>query len=573
MTRSRRLRTWSWLRVAQGAAAVIIVGLFWINFAPPRMGGDSIYVVTSGISMEPLFHTGDLAVLRPASSYHVGEIVGYKAPVIGIVLHRIIGEVDGHFLMKGDNNNFVDTYHPTPSDVVGRLWLHVPKIGRLINTQRNREASVGVGALAMMGVMGVPIERKRRRRRKDLRRSDDSTGATSGPRMSPPRSNGGGVVTGVLGLPGQVVASVALVVVLAALALGAISFTRSTMAVTSDHLAYQQVGGWTYSAPAKGNVYANGAVTTGQPIFLTVAPLVKFGFDYKFNSLQPVNLRGRAGLTAVLSSSDGWTHTIALGPTKTFLGTGVIVTGVFNLSSIENYLANVQAQIGQTSGTVVTYTLTVQPNVNVTGVLAGSTLQSVSFNPPLTFSLLSNQAQLTYSQPGSSITLAQALHPNVPGAVIVSHNTAATLSFFGLHPSVTASRRLALWALLASVLTLTILGFLLSKARQFAETARIAARYGALLVAVQRPDALGSVGTTRVATLEDLVKIAQFQGRLILHCESEVGRDYFVRDQTTTYLYSVPDSGAGVPAVLGDAPAASLIGAAHDVESSTKDGE
>lgn len=166
-------RTWTWTRVALSAIALVAAGVFWINFAPTRLGGDSIYVVTSGISMEPRFHTGDLAVLRPAGSYQIGEIVGYKSPRIGIVLHRIIGEKRGQFLMKGDNNNFVDEYHPAPSDVVGRLWLHVPKVGRLINSQRTRDTTLAVAIAAVGGIVVVPTARERRLRRKIIRRGDN----------------------------------------------------------------------------------------------------------------------------------------------------------------------------------------------------------------------------------------------------------------------------------------------------------------------------------------------------------------------------------------------------------------
>ena len=50
-------------------------------------------MVTDGISMEPLYHTGDLVVIAPASSYHVGEIVAYHGDLDGhmVVLHRIVG--------------------------------------------------------------------------------------------------------------------------------------------------------------------------------------------------------------------------------------------------------------------------------------------------------------------------------------------------------------------------------------------------------------------------------------------------------------------------------------------------
>jgi hypothetical protein len=48
-----------------------------------------------------------------------------------------------------------------------------------------------------------------------------------------------------------------------------------------------------------------------------------------------------------------------------------------------------------------------------------------------------------------------------------------------------------------------------------------------------------------VANVEDLVKIAEHEGRMILHCERESGRDYFVQDQSLTYLYSVRDHPPG----------------------------
>jgi hypothetical protein len=129
--------------------------------------------------------------------------------------------------------------------------------------------------------------------------------------------------------------------------------------------------------------------------------------------------------------------------------------------------------------------------------------------------------------------------------VSVPRTTSAKLSFIGLNPSVSASRQVAAWVLLACVLALLGLGILLRKASRAAEADRIEARYGPILVAVERPEALGEAGSVRVANIEDLVKIAQHQGRLILHCEGESGRDYFVRDQTLTYLYSVRDQPSG----------------------------
>ncbi|NNN02262.1 MAG: signal peptidase I [Acidimicrobiaceae bacterium] len=534
--------------MALGASAVVVLGLFWINFAPPRLGGDSVYVVTSGISMEPRFHTGDLAILRPASSYRVGEIVGYRSPVLGIVMHRIIGESNGHFFMKGDNNNFVDTYHPTPSDVVGRLWLHVPKIGRLINNRQDRLASVAVATVAMAGVVGVPAERERRRRQKSRRRSEESPSGNGGHVPPPPHAGDNGLVAAVLGAPGQIAASVIIVIALAALTLAAFSFSRSTTTVTPQHLQYQQVGTWSYHAVTKGDVYANGVARTGQPLYFAVAPVATVNFFYKFNSVLPTNLTGRAGLTAVLSSSDGWSHSFKLGPTIPIAGTSAKLSGTLNLPTIENYLSTFKAQTNQSLGSgVSTYTLSLEPSVHVSGSLGGTSLQPGEFSPPLSFSLLANEAQLNYGQPGSTTTLAQLIQPTSTNSVSVDHTSSAHLSFLGLRPSVSGARNVALWILLACLLALLALGLLLRKAYRTGETERIEARYGSMLVGVERPESLGGVGTMRMANFDDLVKVAQHQGRLILHCDGESGRDYFVRDQSLTYLYSVHEEPKAVP--------------------------
>ena len=109
------------------------------------------YVVTNGISMEPLYHTGDLVVFARASSYHVGEIVAYHGDLDGhlVVLHRIVGgNGSSGFLMKGDNNHRLDPVHPTASQVIGRAILHIPKVGIFMHLARGAgTARIGASSL------------------------------------------------------------------------------------------------------------------------------------------------------------------------------------------------------------------------------------------------------------------------------------------------------------------------------------------------------------------------------------------------------------------------------------------
>jgi hypothetical protein len=490
--------------------------------------------------MEPRFHTGDLAILRPTGTYQIGEIVGYKSPQFGIVLHRIIGEVNGHFLMKGDNNNFVDTYHPRPGDIVGRLWLHVPKIGSLISSKKDREIGVTMMAVAMAGGIVAPAERDRRRRRRTLRRSDDvGVGATSG---SPSQTRDGGA-HGILGTTGQIIASIVAIFALGALTLGAFAYTRATSVKTSNFLPYQQTGVWSYDAPARGSVYVNNVATTGQPLYSALAPLVQIKFGYRLTSALPTTLHGDAGFSAVLSSSDGWSHPLTMGTTTPFTGTSVQISDTLNLLDIRNFIASVATQTGQGAGSSLTYSLTIEPDIHSVGSMAGKAFRPPDFSPPLSFSIFGNEAQLNLGVGGSSQTLTQLTHPSVNGAFSVTQDAVAHLSLLGLRLSVTTARRIALLVLLVCLLAFAVLLALLRRAYLAPETQRIAARFGSLLVSVRRPDDMELMGNAiTMDSIEDLAKIAIHQGRMILYCPGEMGRLYFVRDQTSTYLYCAPDA-------------------------------
>ncbi len=61
---------------------------------------------------------------------------------------------------------------------------------------------------------------------------------------------------------------------------------------------------------------------------------------------------------------------------------------------------------------------------------------------------------------------------------------------------------------------------------------------GALLVGAERPPGLGGGETLRLGDIRDLVRVAERTGHMIVHCAADGGRDYFVREDATTYLYT-----------------------------------
>jgi signal peptidase I len=143
-----------------------LLGL-WIFFAPTQMGGSSVYSVTSGVSMQPLLVRNDLALVRIETSYHVGDVVLYHSTILDKpVLHRIIAIQNGDYFFKGDNNNFVDPGYATRSELVGKLWIHVPAAGAAISwldEPFHAALLAGVATLVVL-LSGGTLSRKRRRR-------------------------------------------------------------------------------------------------------------------------------------------------------------------------------------------------------------------------------------------------------------------------------------------------------------------------------------------------------------------------------------------------------------------------
>jgi signal peptidase I len=156
------------------AKALIGVGLFvlWaVTFRPQILGGPATYLVVRGTSMLPLYETGDLVIARPAPAYGTGDVVGYRVPAgeIGagrIVLHRIVGgDASAGFVMKGDNNEAADPWHPLPADIVGERWIVVPSIGRAIDWLHQpvvlAALASSVAVALIIGRSPTPSSRKR----------------------------------------------------------------------------------------------------------------------------------------------------------------------------------------------------------------------------------------------------------------------------------------------------------------------------------------------------------------------------------------------------------------------------
>ena len=216
-------------------ALLIVAGVIGALLAGAIATGLISVVVTSGVSMNPVYYQGDLVVVARADSYQVGEIVGYSIPGKNFVaLHRITGEDADGFVMKGDNNQSIDPYHPNSSQIVGHAVLHIPQVGRWFQILTSPVA-LAVAAFALTVFGGTTIRTRRRKKRAAMA-------------QRAPRPNS--VTQSVLAMPRnlQIAVAVAGVAGLLGVVLAAVAWTRSSEQIASSSSKESRQMNFSYTA-------------------------------------------------------------------------------------------------------------------------------------------------------------------------------------------------------------------------------------------------------------------------------------------------------------------------------------
>jgi signal peptidase I len=502
-----------------------VLGCLWFFFAPVALGGSTTYVVTNGVSMEPRFHTGDLALVRSRSSYHVGEIVAYHNNMLDtVVLHRIVGREGARYLFKGDNNNFVDFEHPTRSQLIGALWLHVPGAGARLQSIRSPALEGLLVAVGILLFAGAAFTQRQRRRRRHRRTGDSGEHGADHLARRPAEA-----IVSVLAL--------GFIALLPFAALALLAFTRPPTARLPFHVPYEQSGTFSYSATATpGPAYPDNRAVTGDPLFTHVLNAVDLRFGYVFSAAAKHSLAGEVSLSATLTSTSGWHSTLQLGPPTYFRGDHALVTTTLELDPLLALMRSVQ----DTTRVGGSYTLSLVPHVSASGSLDLLPLHT-TFSPTLQFSLSEFEAQPTVAAGDSTATgssTASQFTPSVSSSATGKRYQPIFLSFKLARVSVATARTIALSAI--AVIVCALLATLtLVRPRQQDEAASILARYGRLIISVAHVWQLPGVAVIDVADMDALVRIAEHYDRTILHETGEREDAFWVTDESGQFRYTV----------------------------------
>ncbi|HWI71131.1 MAG TPA: signal peptidase I [Baekduia sp.] len=500
---------------------VLLLAVAWLFAGPAQLGGKTTYVATHGISMEPRFHTGDLALVRPAADYRVGDVVAYRSAALHrVVLHRIIGRDGPRYVFQGDNNDFVDPIHPERDELIGKLWVRVPRGGAILSLLHTPiVAALLCGAVAMLVVW--PARRRRRRR------GDRHRGAPAVSRSATP--NAQMLLTGCAALAA------------ACLVLGVVAWMRSASHPVAAKVAYTQKVRFSYRADAPaGAVYPDGTVRTGDPIFVRLVRQVRVKVAYRFASAAPSELTGTQEIALRLSSPSGWSRTIPLQGSTPFRGTAGSAWIVLDLDRLQALIHRVETLTGAPAGAA--FTVDVLPRVHVKGTLAGQTLDD-RFAPALTFQLDPLQLRTgagsgstAASAAARSGALPVAFTPSEAGSVAAIAHTPSRLSVGRLGLRVSTARWVALLGLLLAGVV-ALLTTARERRRPTDLSAQIHARYKHLIVPVSSIVLSPDQPIVDVMTIEALAQVAERCERVILHHHRIGAETYLVDDEGTLYRY------------------------------------
>lgn len=97
----------------------------------PSIFGYSSAIVVSG-SMHPYIETNDMIIIKSQPEYNINDVVAFQTEK-SIVTHRLIDKKEDGFVSKGDANNTEDTNLVKPENIVGKVILIIPKMGKAVS--------------------------------------------------------------------------------------------------------------------------------------------------------------------------------------------------------------------------------------------------------------------------------------------------------------------------------------------------------------------------------------------------------------------------------------------------------
>lgn len=496
-------------------------------FLPIQFGGVSAFVIVNGNSMLPLYQKGDLVITRRETSYAVGDIITYHNQELNApVIHRIIGEKDGAFVMKGDHNSWLDLSRPMAADVIGKAWLHFPKVGKLLKLTQNPLGIALVSAFAIFILLSMFIveEKGSRFRRRKLLSGNRPVSISI-------KFMKGGASMRKLGSQIETILFIFIALFIVSLGLAVAAFSKSETISTPADIQLVNVGLFSYSANTASGVYDSNGPITGDPIFLKSTCNVNIHFNYVLNGNPLSDVKGTISLSAETRAANGWTRRFPLTPATEFTANAADIQADLNPCQILNTLHNAEEQIQIHNDS---YQLALIPEVKVSATAGFLPMQS-TFAPKLVFYLDNNQMYVVNQDGGQD-----PLSPFKVESKVATADSPNKIQFPGFALNVHIARVLSVVGLIASLGLGLFVGLNIYKAAKQDPALAASLRYGSLLVNVAQMPSKLFEREILVESIDDLAMLAERNATAILHVVQEDGDDFLVEGNNVVYRFYLP---------------------------------
>jgi signal peptidase I len=508
------------------ALILVLMAALWLTFAPVQFGGQASYIMIAGASMEPSLHYGDLVVAREELTYEVGDVVTYRHPKIGPVIHRIIERTGDTYTFKGDNNDWIDSYKPTSSELIGESWIHIPGAANIILKLRS---SLGTVLLSFtIGIMVLLTFSRKSLLNKEQPKKDEKN-VTERSRSL----NFSGYMEGTLFALGAVL--------LGAILLGVFAFINPlTQSVPAD-IPYEHMGAFSYEAVGSPNVYDEGKINTGDAIFHALIPEFDLAFKYQLSTPETNNISGNYQILLEVSEPNGWRRQIELYPSTEFQGESFTIKATIDLGHV---LTLVDQMKTNTDFTRQVFNVDIVSEVNIQGNLGDLAFED-TFVPRLSFQLDDYQLFLTRSSP-----FEEGIDPLVPvqsGFLPRQQQIPTTLNILGLKPTVQTARWIAGVTFGVSLLGIAAILYPFLRASMQSPSEKIRIQFNEVLLDIREMPIKATSEDIEVDRFEDLAKLAEKTGSMIFHHVEANQHTYLLQDGDITYSFHLtvtePDEG------------------------------
>ena len=471
--------------------------------------------------MEPDIELGDLVIARKQGSYQVNQQVVYNHPQVGYVFHRIVDRDQHGFILKGDNNDWLDSFQPTQEDIVGKYWFMIPGAGNLIRTLRKPVYFVSFVIFISVIIAGLFLfpnqENVRGKKGTKKRMTKSQNKGSAGDNRQD--------LLLCLGL-----------IALAAIILGVVVFTRPLTITISDDVVYQHQGIFSYTANDEGGIYDRTGVETGDPIYPLLTCKLNMVYLYEvssmqFSSTERNDISGTIRLTATLSDADGWNRSFLLIPDYEFSGPSIEAPSSLDICRMLDLIADKELKTGNE---IRAYTLSILPEVSISGSVRGSTFVD-TFSPGMDFLLGQTVLRLPDGEDGFQVEQERFLSQ--------TREVENQMFIFGKPIKIRALRWVAVIGLGLSLVGAIYPAWGIYSEWKESSESRIRVQNQPLLVDI-KPGSLKTKGLSviEVTSFQDLRKMAERYGALIMHEVSGTTHRYAVQDGSTLYSFSMESS-------------------------------